>query len=276
MTISTFFNKAFAFVERKLAYPWLNPFATVYLNFRTLPFVQALRFPLYVYGRVKFYELKGKILLRGGVKRGLIKFGRHDDIYSLSSKNVLHLADGSKIVFNGPCSVGAGFLWRIDRDAIFEVGRLARFGTCVKVICSNHIVFGDYSSITFKCMMMDTNSHYTINLNDYSVRRLNAKTIEIGAKNWIGNNTQVFLGAKTGEGCIIGHGSMLNHNFSDTYNSLLAGSPAVVKQDNITRCFSFTRENELNDFFKRNPDKSVKFYDTSYEDPLEDLIRFFE
>ena len=66
MTISTFFNKAFAFVERKLAYPWLNPFATVYLNFRTLPFVQALRFPLYVYGRVKFYELKGKILLRGG------------------------------------------------------------------------------------------------------------------------------------------------------------------------------------------------------------------
>ena len=125
-------------------------------------------------------------------------------------------------------------------------------------------------------MMMDTNSHYTINLNDYSVRRLNAKTIEIGAKNWIGNNTQVFLGAKTGEGCIIGHGSMLNHNFSDTYNSLLAGSPAVVKQDNITRCFSFTRENELNDFFKRNPDKSVKFYDTSYEDPLEDLIRFFE
>lgn len=187
------------------------------------------------------------------------------------------LAEGSRIVFNGPCSVGAGFLWRIDRDAVFEVGRLSRFGTCVKVICSNHIVFGDYSSITFNCMMMDTNSHYTINLNDYSARRLNTGKIEIGAKNWIGNNTHVFLGAKTGEGCIIGHGSMFNHDFSGTRNALLAGSPAIVKRENITRCFSFARENETNTFFKNNPDKDVMYYDKeSYDDPVEDLIKFFK
>ena len=43
-------------------------FKTLYINFRTLPFSQAIRLPIWIYGPVKLYCLSGKIKIRG-VKR---------------------------------------------------------------------------------------------------------------------------------------------------------------------------------------------------------------
>lgn len=41
-------------LELILAHNWLNPFATLYLDLRSLPFLQALKFPIFVYGRPLF------------------------------------------------------------------------------------------------------------------------------------------------------------------------------------------------------------------------------
>ena len=66
-----FINRVFGLIERKLTSRWFNPFATLYVNFRTMPFKQACHLPIYVYGKAKFYNLKGKVDFTCKVKRGL-------------------------------------------------------------------------------------------------------------------------------------------------------------------------------------------------------------
>lgn len=212
-------NRAFALIERKLTARWFNPFATLYLNFRTMSFYQAFHLPIYIYGKVKFYNLKGKIDFTCKVRRGLIKMGRHDDIYNHAPFSVLSLDKGCKIIFNGYCSVAAGFIWRISNTGTFNVGKMCWFGNCCRILCSNNIIIGDYSSLTYDCILMDTNSHYTIDTYDYKVKRKEGIII-IGTKNWIGNNCRILKGCKTGCQSIVTSGSMLNKDFSH-YNDIL-------------------------------------------------------
>ena len=275
MTIKTFINKTFGKIEQKCCQPWLNIIATLYLNFRTLPIKQAIKFPLYVYGRVKFYDLKGNIKINGPIYKGMIKLGKHDDVYSHTTKNIIMLTEGSNIIFNGHCSIANGFLLRITDRGILRFGELTQCGTDVHIICTKYIDIGNYTTISYGCILMDSNCHYTINLNTHQVNRKDGEII-LGSKNWIGNNSRILKGAKTGSGCLISSNSIINHNYSEVTNCLLAGSPASIKLNNITRCFSYERENEINDYFKQHPTEKKMQFDKSYTDPLEDMIEFFK
>lgn len=274
MNINIFINKAFGLLERKITNRWFNPFATLYLNFRTLPLNIAWHLPIYVYGRVKFKNLRGKIEFACEVKRGLIKMGRHDDIYHHAPYGILYLDINAKIIFNGYCSIAAGYIWRISESGILNIGNFCRFGNFCRIFCSNNIKLGNYSSLTYNCILMDTNSHYTIDLQSHKVYRKEG-LIEIGAKNWIGNNCRILKGCKTGENTIVAAGSMVNKDFSQSCNVLLSGTPAIIKRESINRCFSFTREREINNYFKTHPQDKYMIYDKTYIDPIEDIIQFF-
>ena len=63
-------------LELCLASNWFNPFATTYLNLRSFPFIQAFKFPVWVYGHPRFYSLNDSIFIEGKVKRGMIKFNK--------------------------------------------------------------------------------------------------------------------------------------------------------------------------------------------------------
>lgn len=275
MKLTTFINKSFGLLERKITSRWFNPLATLYVNFRTMPFNIAWHLPIYVYGRVKFKNLKGKIEFTCNVKPGLIKMGRHDDIYHHAPYGILFLDTNAKIIFNGYCSIAAGFIWRVSDTGILNIGSFSGFGNFCRIFCSNNIKIGEHCRITYNCILMDTNSHYTINLQNYKVYRKEG-IIEIGSKNWIGNNSRILKGCKTGEGTIVTAGSMVNKDFSTYCNVLLSGTPAEVKRESISRCFSFTRENEINNFFKTHPQAKYMEYDETYTDPVEDLIQFFK
>lgn len=50
--------------------------STIYFNFHYLPFRQAVRLPILLY-KPHFLDLKGKIIISGGVKTGMIELGRY-------------------------------------------------------------------------------------------------------------------------------------------------------------------------------------------------------
>lgn len=268
-------NKAFGLIERKLTARWFNPFATLYLNFRTMPLRIAYHLPIYVYGRVKYYNLKGSIEFNCEVKRGIVKMGRHDDNYNLSPYGVLYIDKDSKIIFSGYCSIAAGYIWRVWKGGILRIGDLNAFGNSCTIICTNNIVIGNYNRIAFNSLIMDTNSHYTINLNNFQVKRTEGE-VNIGDKNWIGNNSHLNKGCKIGDGCLVGACSTVNKDFSNHKSVLLVGTPAAVKFEGITRCFSFAREKEIAAFFKKHPDANTMIFDESYIDPIEDTVNFFK
>lgn len=270
-----FINRVFGLIERKLTSRWFNPFATLYVNFRTMPFKQACHLPIYVYGKAKFYNLKGKVHFTCKVKRGLVKMGRHDDCYTNAPFGKLLLEKGAKIVFDGYCSISTGYIIKLGKDAVLQIGKFVRLGNSCTIVCSKLIRIGDYSSITFNCLLMDTNSHYTININTYKVCRREG-SICIGEKNWVGNNSRILKGTHTGSNCLVGAGSMVNKDFSTRENALLAGVPAMVKFEGINRCFSFAREKEISEFFNAHPNKNYIHFNESYTDPIDDLIKFFK
>lgn len=53
---------------RHLTGHWFNPFATLYVNFMCLPFKQALKLPVYIYGSPGLNHVVGEIRFVGGVK----------------------------------------------------------------------------------------------------------------------------------------------------------------------------------------------------------------
>ena len=266
-------NRMFGKFERFISKPKLNLFATLYFNFRTLPFIKAIKLPLFIYGSVKFYELAGKVEILSKIESGMIKFGRHDDIYTLPHKGVIKLSKNSKICFHGRCSVGRNYLWRITNEGVLDIGKLVWLGNRVTIICSNSVKIGDYSSLSFDDLIMDNNCHYSVNLQKNIVYRREG-CVFIGKRNWVGNHVRLLKGCDIGDGNLIAAGSMVNHNFLCNY-CLLAGAPAKVKYNGITRVFSGEEEREIKQWFDNNPDKGFREVGQNFVDPIDDIIKYF-
>lgn len=257
-------------MERFFSYSrFFNPFATLYLNFRTVRFRDAIRLPIFVYGRVDFVCLRGRILIESPICSGMIKLGRHRDDYTLGKVSKLCLLfNESTIVFKGKCSIGDNFLLRVVDKGILTFGEYVWLGSSVSVFCFNNIEIGDYSSITFNSKLMDSNCHYIVNTDSQIVKPI-LGSVSIGRFNWIGNSSTIMKGCATGDYVNVASNSLLNKSYIDLGNNiLLAGSPAVKKVDNVRRIFSPIIEKRVNQFYATNPNgryvmKSVDFDDTN-------------
>ena len=258
--MNTFINR----VMGRLEYLWtknrLNLFATLYINFRTLPFSQACKLPIYIYGRVKFYNLNGDIIINAPVRRGMIKFGIMQGYFTASKRcAMIFLTAGSKLIFNGPCKFDSDYVIRITGGTV-SIGAYVRFGNDVKICSENSITIGDFCGIPFGSCFMDTNFHYTINTQTGSVHTKSVPIV-IGARNWIGNTTTVMKGTRTPDCTLIASKSFLNKDYirlgNQAENILLAGSPAKIVAENCARVFSKEMAVMLDKWFKEHPDETV-------------------
>lgn len=57
-------------------------------------------------------------------------------------------------------------------------------------------------------------------------RKLVSSPVSIGNNVWIGENVSVLMGARIGDGCIVGAGSVVTKSFPD--NCIIVGSPAKI------------------------------------------------
>ena len=72
--------------------PWIRFIKTIYLNFKLLPWNIAVKLPIYLYGPVNLYWLKGKIEIKSNkIYRGMIKLGRNYEYFNGS--------DGSSFIY---------------------------------------------------------------------------------------------------------------------------------------------------------------------------------
>ncbi len=49
-------------LEARINQPRLSILRTIYFNFRTLPFKQAIKLPIFIYGRVRLFGLNGEVI----------------------------------------------------------------------------------------------------------------------------------------------------------------------------------------------------------------------
>ncbi len=261
-------------LEARLNQPRLSLWRTLYFNFRTLPFATAIKFPVFVYGKVRLFMLNGTVCFENtSIKRGMVKIGINGDSFSLfDHSGFISLASSdSKLIFEGPARIALNAKIRVIKGEL-RLGKFVRIGSDARVICNGgNIDIGAFTGITFGCTVMNSSFHYTYDENKHCYRN-RTSPIYIGAYNWIGNQTTILGRCKTKDYTIIGTGSLLNNDYtkdSGTY-PMLVGRPAKTVATGIKRVFSPNAEKEITKLFACNSEPTV--YAPEIEDHPENLI----
>lgn len=230
-------------LEARLNQPRLSIWRTVYFNFRTLPFNQAIKLPIFVYGKVRFFMLNGSVVIESQeLFRGMIKIGFNGDSFSLfDHSGYIQLAsNNSYIKFEGRCRIALNTKIRVV-DGTLTLGANSRIGSDSRVICNGgDIYIGDNTGVTFGCTIMNSSFHYTYDQNNKGYRN-RSSNIYIGSHCWIGNQTTILGNAQLPDFSIVGSGSLVNKDLCKVNQSkypLIAGRPATIINYGIKRVFS--------------------------------------
>jgi acetyltransferase-like isoleucine patch superfamily enzyme len=203
-----------------------NIFYIFYLNFKFLPFKQACRLPIDVYGKLRLVGKSGKLNIIGDIRPGMIKFGSQGrDMFPLDP--VILDIRGS-LCFNGSFYIGCGSTIRVENNAKMSIGANSRFGAQTILSCEERINIGAQVEGSWRCQLMDTDRHEIIDRKNNTVLQ-SCKPIEIGDNVWIGNNVLINKGTRIPDNIIIASKSSCNKDYSNVPAfSVLAGMPDKV------------------------------------------------
>lgn len=224
---------------------------TLWLNFKMLPFQQARKLPIYIYGRMQFKDLSGKIILDADkISSGMIKVGKHDFYIATSVQRTQWNIVGT-MIFKGPVKFLQGSYILVAGNATLEIGGdEGVFGTNLRIFCFDHIVLGKNVRMAWDGQIMDSSFHYIELQNKDNLVKPLTKPIVIGDNVWIGNRTTISKGTVLPDHTIVASNSMVNKDFSELGpDCMLAGAPAVFKASGCHRIFDTQRERELDKQF---------------------------
>lgn len=246
-------------IENNLANKWLNILYTIYINFRCLPLKQAVKFPIYIYGFPRFYSLLGEIICKGEIKSGMIKINVTKYNYGSpenSSQNT-EICNFGKIIFNGPIYIGCGCKIVVSQDGILNLGPEIRCNNNSKISCFHKISIGRNTRLAHGVQIMDTNFHYSANLEKHIVYNYKGE-INIGENCWLTNGCSIMKDSILPNNTIVASHSLVNKDFSSIKpGTLIGGIPAKPISENIYRIWNSELEKDIIDYFKNNPNKKI-------------------
>ena len=222
-------------VYRKiLFYAGINWFKTLLFNFKKLPFSQAKKLPILFYGRVKFQNIKGEIIIEAPLKFGMIGFGQRYEKNTVS-KGVAEIVLAGTIKFKGQVQFGKDYFLYVGKDAYAEFGNMCGIASDGKFICTKRIIIGEYTRIASEARITDTDFHAMVNTQTGQKYPLSAP-ISIGSFNYFSHRVSVLKGTKTSDYCTVASNSLCNKDYSNLgENILIGGIPAKLLRENITR-----------------------------------------
>ena len=159
-----FLRKIYRKFKKKNKFFWsVNWIKTYYFNYKKFPFVVAKKLPVYFYGKVKFSNINGDIIIDAPIKKAMIGFGQTFE-FPTTSKGTSEISINGTLVFKGNVQIGKDVCLLIDKGAYFEMGHFSCLGSSVLVICKNRIVLGSNVRVGFQVQFIDTSIHQLIDL----------------------------------------------------------------------------------------------------------------
>lgn len=221
-----------------------KPLKTIYFNYKMLPIKQAIYLPIFIYSKIEFRSLHGRIVINGKIRPNMIHIGDNTRYVTTSRPLSIWTINGT-IIFEGSINFYQGTYVYVAQNGILHFGTKGTFiGSDTRIICRNRIDIGNTVEITWGNQIYDTSFHY-ISKDNQEPKSL-TKSIFIGDNVWIGNRTTISKGAVIPQNSIIASNSIVNKDLS-TYgeNCMFAGSPADIKFKNIQRIFDYSKETEF-------------------------------
>lgn len=236
-------------IKRKIKFIFsVNWFKTYYFNYKMFPFNTARKLPIFFFGKVKFSNLNGKVIINGPVKRAMIGFGQSFEFPS-TSYGVAELSLSGILVFNGNAHIGKDCVLSINENGYCEFGYMATLGSKTKLVCNQKIILGEWTGVGYESQLIDTNSHPMKNSITGEYYPMNGK-IELGSHNAISNRVTIMLNTITPDYCVIASNTLCNKDYSKLgEHVLIGGIPAKLLKENFTR--DWENEKELLKKYKK-------------------------
>lgn len=234
----------------------INFYKTLIVNFKAFEFKDAIKFPIFVYGKLTILHLSGDIIVDAPIRKGMIKLGYNTDCFS-ASKGSAFLNITGQLIFKGICQCSVDYTFDISGKCI--IGELCAFGNGVKIKCWDTITIGKSNRIGVESQIFDTNFHFTRNIETGHIFPRSAPIV-IGDFCWIGNRTTIMKGTHIPDYTIAAGNSLLNKNYCKEapVAPTLAGCPAKIITSGNVRVFGGSEEGSIADYFSQNPD--AKYY----------------
>ena len=211
---------------------WLK---TIYLNFKMLPFRQAVYFPVLVGWRTEFRDVSGKILFDDGLqlRPGVITLNIKEGPVATKHEHFIVNVSGTILEHGLDVHFFAGMtLWV---NGCLEVGGNNVFGSHSIIACMKNISLGYFMGCSWNCEIYDTNFHFFRDLISDKVIKRNGK-VHIGANTFIGNGSIIGKGTYLDDGCVVANYSLVNRSFRrEGKNLLIGGNPAQVLMTDFTQ-----------------------------------------
>lgn len=218
-------NKFGEFVRYVLGMP-----RSIYVNFRCLPFRQAIHLPILVSHRTRCQSLRGKITITGPLKVGLVKIGLGtSQVVDFWRERTLIDLRG-KVNFGGKCKIGAG-----SRIFVAESGTLSfsdnfHNSSHLTILCFKSITFGYDNGQSWHNTIMDSDQHAIL---DSDGKRINEDApIIFGNRVWCGCHSTILKGTVVADNIIIGANSCVSGRHLESH-VILAGNPAKVVKSGV-------------------------------------------
>lgn len=258
-------NLLFFLIEKTIHQNRLHVVKTIYINFRLLPFTQAIKLPILIYGKTKIFSLRGRCIIHAPINFGMIQFGARNKVISISCDKTYIRIDGN-VHFYGKAYLQTGCEFNIMAGEL-HFGNNAMLTEQVQLVCCSFIKIGNNTQISTRSVLMDNNFHFILNTVRKMVRPCKGKIV-IGNNCWIGRNSFVYKNTIIPDNIIVSANSVLKGDYSNTCRySILSGNPAIEVAKNQRRVFNIKHQILLHHYFRDNVNN--KYYilpDTIKED----------
>lgn len=214
----------------------INVYKTLLINFFYLPFGDACKLPIWVRGKCKIAHIgKGKIVINGRVKTGMISIGDSDPVRSYYSKSYMDVL--GRLELETGVILRRGISLSVMPKGTLTIGENTSVGTNTTIISRDSITIKRHTSVGNNVTIMDTDFHFVLNRHTRMVKKSHAPVM-IGENNWIGAWCTVKKGAQLPKGTIVaGPYSMVGKNYVELIPefSMIAGSPAKLVVEGVQR-----------------------------------------
>lgn len=255
----------------------LNVLKTLWFNFRYLPFSQALKLPIYLYGKFSIPNCrKGRINLKPTfISQGMIMLGcyKSQDLYGHKTTHTTILNIQGQWVLKGAFMLSNGSVLAIGPLGLLETGHDVAIGPCSRLYCTNSIILGKRIRASWDVQIFDTNFHYTI--KDGRISK-NKACVKVGNYCWIANRVSLMPKTNLPDHSVVASNSMVNKDFSEiSPKSLFAGSPAKHILTGIQRIFADGATDALfDDLFSKSDKQSFDANDDSVIPILQKTLNY--
>ncbi len=243
----------------------LNWLKTLYINFKMLPFKEAVQLPILIWGGCRLDLKGGSIKFDTPIKRGILKIGYRYETFSY--KEPVQFIVKGELIVKGSVWMGTAVHLLVEPKARLSIGNRVVIGSKSEITCTLQIDMDDFVRTGSRVEITDSNYHYTQNMETGAILSFK-RPVHLAERNWLGTNAAILPGTITPPNLIIAYGSVCNKDYRNSIPqySLIGGVTARLVKTNVGRIYESEREAEIASYFEQTgsevyyaplPDKAI-------------------